>query len=125
RDGVWEQRDLMEKFPSAELKPRWRVPIGSGYGGPTVGGARVFVMDRVVEPKPQERVHCFEYRTGRELWTYAYDADYAGQSYADGPRASVTIRDGRAYALGAVGNLHCFVAATGSLLWSKDLRKEH
>src|SRR5205807_7049338 len=64
-------------------------------------------------------------RTGRELWTYAYDADYAGLSYADGPRASVTIRDGRAYALGAVGNFHCFVAATGSLLWSKDLRKEY
>lgn len=124
RDGVWEQAGLVEKFATPELKPRWRVPIGSGYGGPTVGGGRVFLMDRVVEPVPQERVHCYDWKTGRQLWTHAYDSDYAGLAYPDGPRASVTVHDGRAYALGAVGQFHCFNAATGSILWSKDLRKE-
>ncbi len=125
RDGTLRQPGLLEKFTGPELKLRWRVPIANGYCGPTVGGARVFVMDRVVEPTPQERVRCFDWKTGRELWTFAYESDYAGLSYPDGPRASVTVSDGRAYALGAVGQLHCFTAATGSLLWNKDLRKEY
>jgi outer membrane protein assembly factor BamB len=125
RDGVWQQPGLVAKFASSQLKPRWRVPLGGGYCGPTVGGGRVFVMDRLVEPAPQERVHCLDWKTGRHLWTYAYECDYAGLSYADGPRASVTVSDGRAYALGAMGHLHCFRAATGDLLWSKDLRKQY
>ena len=36
-----------------------------------------------------------------------------------GPRASVSIDDGRAYALGTMGHLHCLDAATGKLLWKK------
>jgi outer membrane protein assembly factor BamB len=32
-----------------------------------------------------------------------------------------TIHEGRVYALGAVGHLHCLDAATGKLLWSKNL----
>jgi outer membrane protein assembly factor BamB len=125
RNGVWREDGLVEKFAAPELKARWRVPVGTGYCGPTVAGGRVFVMDRVVEPAPQERVHCFDWETGKPLWTHAYDADYAGLSYPDGPRASVTIHDGRAYALGAVGMLHCLNAASGTVLWSKDLRRDY
>lgn len=125
RDGVWTEDGLVSRFRSPQLRLRWRTPLGSGYCGPTVAGGRVFVMDRLVEPTPQERVHCLDWRTGRHLWTYAYECDYRGVGYPDGPRASVTVSDGRAYALGAVGNLHCFDAASGNLLWSKDPRKEY
>lgn len=124
-DGMWNQAGLVQKFASAELKPRWRVPIGGGYCGPTVGGSRVFVMDRIVEPTPQERVHAYEWKTGKKIWMHAYPCDYGRLSYPDGPRASVTIRDGRVYALGAVGHLNCFWAPTGEILWSKDLGKEY
>jgi outer membrane protein assembly factor BamB len=125
RDGVWKEQGLLEKFEGPQIKIRWHVPISSGYSGPTVAGGRVYVTDRVLEPKAQERVHCFDWRTGRRLWSYAYDCDYGGVSYADGPRASVTIDHGRAYSLGAVGHLFCFDAARGTVLWSKDLNREY
>src|SRR5215207_3884931 len=101
RDGVWRETGLVEKFAAPEIKVRWRVPVANGYSGPTVAGGRVYVTDRVVEPKEQERVHCFDGRTGRRLWSHAYDCVYAEVGYPDGPRASVTIDQGRAYSLGA------------------------
>ncbi|MCS6860222.1 MAG: PQQ-like beta-propeller repeat protein [Abditibacteriales bacterium] len=121
RDGVWRETGIIEKFDSPEIKIRWRVPISNGYSGPTVADGRVYVMDRIVEPTEQERVHCFDWQTGKRLWTFAYECVYEGIGYPDGPRASVTIDAGRAYALGAMGNLHCLDAVTGKVLWGKDL----
>jgi outer membrane protein assembly factor BamB len=45
--------------------------------------------------------------------------------YPDGPRAAVTIDDGRAYSLGAMGDLVCFDAAKGKILWGKNLKDEY
>ena len=41
--------------------------------------------------------------------------------YTAGPRASITVDRGRAYALGATGRFFCLDAATGVVLWQKDL----
>lgn len=125
RDGVWHERGIVERFDSERLALRWRVPIGAGYSGPTVADGRVYVTDRVAEPKQIERVHCFDWQTGKSIWSYTYDAAYEDVGYMDGPRAAVTIDDGRAYALGTMGHLHCFDSASGAVLWKRDLRQQY
>ena len=125
RDGVWTETGLVERFESAQLPLKWRAAIGSGYCGPTVAEGRVFVMDRMLKPARQERVHCFDAETGTPLWSYAYDCVYERVQYEAGPRASVTIDAGRAYSLGTMGHLHCFDAKSGKVLWSHDCRNEY
>jgi outer membrane protein assembly factor BamB len=125
RDGVWREDGLVDKFAETQLKLRWRAPIGSGYSGPTVAAGRVYVTDRVVEPKQLERVHCFDWKTGQPEWSYSYECVYKDVGYTAGPRASVTIDDGRAYSLGSMGHFVCFDAATGKVLWNKDLNDEY
>ena len=125
RDGVWSETGVVERFETRELPIKWRAAVASGYNGPTVAEGRVFVMDHVTEPKPQERVHCFDAQTGRKLWSYAYDCAYERVEYKAGPRASVTISDGRAYSLGTMGHLHCFDAKSGDAVWSHDCRQEY
>ena len=119
RDGTWRETGVVEKFSGPQLPLRWRAAIGSGYSGPTVAAGRVYVTDRQSEPRPIERVLCFDWQTGRSLWTFAYDCEYKSVGYTAGPRAAVSIDDGRAYALGTMGHLHCLDAATGKLLWKK------
>ncbi len=119
RDGVWHETGVIERFEGPQIPLRWRVPISSGYSGPTVADGRVYVTDRVVEPEEGERVLCFDADSGRPLWTHVYDCPYGRLSYPAGPRASVTIDDGRAFALGAMGHLFCLDAATGKVLWKK------
>lgn len=118
RDGVWRETGIVEKFGTAELKPRWRVPVSGGYSGPTVADRRVYLTDRLAEPEQKERVLCFRFDDGRLLWSFEYPCLYT-ISYRAGPRASVTVDEGRAYALGSMGHLHCLEAASGRLLWSK------
>lgn len=124
RDGVWTETGLMEKFAADKLEAKWRAPVGSGYSGPTVAKGKVYVMDRLTKPEEVERILCFEEQTGQPLWTQSYPMVYGRVGgYPAGPRASVTIHDGRAYALGTFGRFHCLEAESGKILWEKDLQK--
>ncbi len=125
RDGAWHENGLIETFATARTEPRWRVPIGSGYCGPTVASGRVYVSDHVKEPEPRERIHCVDWKTGRLVWDHAYACDYRGLGFPAGPRACLTISDGRVYSLGAVGHLVCLRADTGQVLWKKQLVTEY
>jgi len=119
RDGVWKETGIVEKFSTSRLPVRWRVSISGGYSGPTVAQGRVYVTDLQTDPDSVERVHCFDWKTGGSLWNFQYDCVYKRIGYMAGPRAAVSIDDGRAYSLGTMGHLHCLDAATGQLLWKK------
>ncbi len=125
RDGVWRETGIVEKFAAKQLPIKWQAEIGPGYNGPTVADGRVYVMDRQQEPKPVERVHCFDAATGKPLWNHTYDCVYEKVGYQAGPRAAVTIDNGKAYSLGTMGHLFCFDAATGDILWQKNLDAEY
>jgi len=125
RDGVWHANGLIERFEGPEVRLKWKVPISSGYSGPTVANDRVFVMDRIAEPKQQERVLCVSADTGRSLWTHAYDCQYEGFGYVAGPRASVLVAGRRAYSLGAMGHLLCLDTEEGTVIWERDLHSQY
>jgi outer membrane protein assembly factor BamB len=112
RDDVWKEAGMIDKFAGSQIPIRWRTAIGSGYSGPTVVQGRVYVTDRQVEPVVVERVHCFDWQSGHNLWTFTYECPYKNIGYTAGPRASVSIADGRVYALGAMGHLHCLDAVS-------------
>ncbi|MCP4452003.1 MAG: PQQ-binding-like beta-propeller repeat protein [Planctomycetes bacterium] len=123
RDGVWREQGLIDAFSSPEPAAKWRAPIGTGYNGPTVAKGRVYVMDRQTEPTETERVLCFDSKTGEPLWDHTYACKYQKIQYKAGPRASVTLDQGRAFSVGAMANLLCLNAETGDLIWEKDLRQ--
>ncbi len=125
RDGVWSESGIVEKFAGPELKIRWKTKVESGYSGPTVAKGRVYLTDRLIDPKQIERIHCFDEKTGQTLWMKEYECPYEKVGYVAGPRACVTINDGRAYALGTMGNFNCLDAASGEILWKKDLNKQY
>jgi outer membrane protein assembly factor BamB len=125
RDGVWREKGIVQKFENKQLPALWRADIANGYSGPTVADGRVFVSDRLTFPQEAERVHCFDAETGEIIWSCNYACEYEKVGYPDGPRAAVTINDGRAYFLGTTGNLLCFEAAKGAVLWGKNLKSEY
>ena len=125
RDGKWHENGVIENFNASHVKILWRVPVGSGYSGPTVADGRVYVTDRITKPNQIERVHCFDAQTGREIWSFSYACAYRDVGYSAGPRASVSVHDGLAYALGTMGHLNCLDAANGELRWKRNLRAEY
>lgn len=133
RDAVWRETGILDKFPVDGPKVRWRTPIGAGYSGPVVAKGRVYVTDRILAKGAKnpdnafrsppvagkERILCLDEKTGQLRWKCEYNCTYK-ISYADGPRASPLVHDGRVYTLGAMGHLFCLDADTGKVIWSKD-----
>ena len=61
RNGLWQEKGLLRKFPEAGPKIKWRVPTALGYAGPAVADNRVFLFDYLldhgaVKNSPQGRV---------------------------------------------------------------------
>jgi outer membrane protein assembly factor BamB len=125
RDGVWNEQGVVEKFDSNNLTPKWSVPVGSGYSGPTVSKGKVYLTDLIKTPSQTEGVLCFDEKTGEKIWEYRYDCEYTGVGYPAGPRASVILNNGKAYSLGTMGNLICMNAENGKVIWQKDLNAEY
>jgi outer membrane protein assembly factor BamB len=136
RDGVWKETGILEKFLEGGPKVRWRVPVSVGYAGPAVAQGRVYVTDYVTtgstagnpalrgKLKGKERVLCFNVADGSLQWKHEYDCPY-DISYPGGPRCTPTVQAGKVYTLGAMGDLICLNAETGSVIWSRDLKKDY
>ena len=139
RDNVWRETGIVDKFPDGGPKVVWRTPIAAGYSGPAVANGKVYVTDRVLakgadnpedpfdtktKVASSERVLCLDVKTGKELWKHEYDCPYQ-ISYPAGPRCTPTVHGDKVYTLGAMGNLICFEADSGKVVWQKDLLKEY
>ncbi len=129
RAGLWDADGLVENFEGMgnPLKRVWSAPVGAGYSGPTVAGDGVFLMDRgaVGESEQVERIVCVDRNTGAFKWVHQYPCLYTDVGYGYGPRTSVTIKGGKAWALGMMGNLHCLDAETGEVLWARELGHDY
>lgn len=131
RDGVWNEKGILEVFPPGGLKVRWRAPIGGGISSPIVAHGRVYVTDSLEEkPKAWERIQCFDEKLGTHLWTYSYEVDYL-HAYGfkpdakTGPYSTPVVEAGKLYALGLLGDVFCLDALSGALVWKKNLTKEY
>ena len=136
RDNVWRETGILDKFPKGGPKVLWRAPVSAGYSGPAVSGGKVYVTDRVlakgaanpddpfdtkVKINSTERVLCFDQKTGKELLKHEYDCPYQ-ISFPAGPRCTPLVADGKVYTLGAMGDLHCFEAESGKIVWKIDFK---
>jgi hypothetical protein len=141
-DLTWREEGIVETFPESGLPVVWSTKIGAGYGGPSVADGKVFVMDREAEASSKkvegnpnffrveipgnERVVCLRESDGEILWKHEWPCQYTtAVPYANGPRCTPTLNGSRVYAQGAEGNLWCFEAATGNVVWSKDFKKDY
>jgi outer membrane protein assembly factor BamB len=70
-----------------------------------------------------ERVLCLNEADGKIVWRHEYDCVYT-VSYGAGPRVTPTVHGGKVYTLGTEGNLVCLDAEKGTVLWSRDFKKD-
>ncbi len=130
RDGVCGETGLLQSFPAAGLKVRWRVPVGWGFSSPVVAEGRVYLADsELTKPKAKERLHCLDETTGKPLWTHSYDVAYEDWAFDPtqeiGPVATPIVQNGNVFALGRLSHLFCLDARNGEVRWTKNLEKDY
>jgi outer membrane protein assembly factor BamB len=104
-----------DRQPPREL---WRKQVGAGWGSFAVVGDLVYTQE---QRRDREAVMCWEAATGNEVWVHEEKARFDEPIAGPGPRATPTYHAGKLYTLGGNGNLNCFNAGSGALLWSKDI----
>lgn len=131
RDGVWTDTGMLESFPATGLAPKWIAPVGFGYSSPIVERDRVYVSDLIVEKRAvQERVLCFNGRSGKRIWLTQVDVPSPPEWFFNpeqmrGTGSTPIIHNGHVYALTMFYMLECLEARTGRILWKHDLQTEY
>ncbi|MFM1768061.1 MAG: hypothetical protein RJA22_590 [Verrucomicrobiota bacterium] len=120
RDGL-AAGPLVVPWPAAGLPLLWRQPVGGGYASFVIADGRAFTIE---QRRDREVVTAYDLATGREIWAHGYAALFSESMGGDGPRATPTWHEGRLYSLGAVGEFCCLDAASGRVLWRKNLLDE-
>jgi outer membrane protein assembly factor BamB len=115
RDGLYPGVDLASSWAKGGPPVVWKKAVGQGFSSPVISSGRLVLFHRLDD---QETIECLEAKTGRTLWSFRYPASYRDDfGFDEGPRSTPAIADGRIYAFGAEGWLHCLDLATGKKLW--------
>ena len=109
----------VEALPS-ELKPIWRIPVGSGFSSAVVSQGKLVYLD---EQEGQEVAHLLDAATGKEIWKVAY-ASVFGDEWGAGPRSTPIIEGDRIYVQSCVGEFRCLNLADGKTRWGTSFERD-
>ncbi|MCP5110853.1 MAG: PQQ-binding-like beta-propeller repeat protein, partial [bacterium] len=118
RDGRYSETEVLTEWPDGGLEELWRKPVGGGYASFVVAGGKAFTIE---QRRDQEVVAAYDMETGAEVWANSWRANFRESLGGPGPRATPTWHEGMLYALGAEGELRCLNAATGEVIWRKNI----
>jgi outer membrane protein assembly factor BamB len=120
RDG--QVPKLPEKLSSTP-KILWKKgAVNGAVAGLSVSDDQLLVAERDFADE-NDVYRCFNATDGESLWRVSFPAK-GNLDYGNAPRAAPVIRDGRAYLLGAFGDLRCLEMENGKLVWQRQLARE-
>jgi outer membrane protein assembly factor BamB len=136
RNGeAWSDFTLHIDWKTTPPKQLWRQPCGGGYSGFALDAGSAYTLE---QRKDKEVIVCYSAFSGRERWTYEYNADFREALGGPGPRATPTIagfdpepdrKDHlpttyRVFSLGATGTLVC-LDLEGKEQWKTNILKDN
>ncbi len=113
---------LPERLPS-QAKFVWKKgAMEGGLAGLSASGGRLIIAERDFADE-HDLYRCLNATNGELLWTAAFPAK-GTLDYGQFPRATPVIQAGKAYLLGAFGDLRCVNVTNGAVLWERALPRE-
>ena len=117
RNSISAQKGILRSWPQQGPEVLWTVNVGIGYGGPVARDGKVYLLDR--DDKLGDKLRCFDLSSGKELWSYAYNAP--GSVMFPGSRSVPALDGNRIYSCGPYGNLYCIDINTHKPVWNKNV----
>lgn len=108
---------ILRSWPPDGPSKLWTIPLGPGFGGASIYGDEVFVLDRKAEET--DVLRCIDLNTGTEKWSFSYEAK--GAIPYPGSRATPTVDENYIWCVGPLGHMHCVDKSTHKSVWSYDL----
>jgi outer membrane protein assembly factor BamB len=103
----------------------WRASVGTGFSSVAVAGRMVFTLGHDgAKQGGKETIWALDAATGKVVWSASYEAALLPNLHEGGPAATPAVVENRVFTLSKDGQAHCHDAATGRLLWRRDLLAE-
>ncbi len=116
QNGISTETGIRKDWSNSNLPVVWKIETGEGYSIGSIAGGRYVHFDR---NENSARIRCFLAETGKLLWSYSYESQYADiYGYDSGPRTSPVIDQDRVFTLGVEGQLTCLGLSDGAKIWS-------
>ncbi|MBG88607.1 MAG: hypothetical protein CMO80_17135 [Verrucomicrobiales bacterium] len=122
RTGVSGETGLLRKWPKGGPKELWSLDVGEGFGGASVVGSDVYILDRT--DTQTEVLRCLDFRSGKEKWNHTYSTKQVKLPHA-GSRSTPTVDGDYVYSFGRLGNLVCVNRKTRKAVWNHDVLTEY
>ncbi|MFN3167238.1 MAG: PQQ-binding-like beta-propeller repeat protein [Phycisphaeraceae bacterium] len=117
QDAVSAETGLLDAWPAGGPPELWRHDVGVGFAGSAVVDGKVFLNDREMGVADVLRV--FDLDTGKELWSYRYEAP--GRVNFPGSRSTPSVTDTHVFITGGLGHVHAINRKTRKPDWSLNI----
>jgi len=125
RDGISQETGLLPEWPEEGPKLLWQLTeIGDGYATPAIAGAHIYMLSS--HGVEDEFVQSRAVKDGKLEWSRRLGKVGKPNQMPSYPKArsTPTVDGTRLYALSSDGDLACLDAATGKIIWQKNLQTD-
>ena len=120
-NGISKETDWTSKWSEDGPKVLWEKSIGIGFASITVSNGKAYTMGNI---DGSDYVYCFDAVTGKEIWEKSYKCPLFDNLHKGGPCATPTVDGDAVYTLSKKGDIIRFNAATGEIVWQKNIQEE-
>ena len=120
-NGISSETGWVATWPEEGPKVLWKASIGTGFSSMAVSNGRVYAMGNI---RDNDILYCLDADTGEEIWKQSYSCPLFPKSHEGGPAATPTVDGDAIYTFSKNGDIIRFKAATGQVVWHKNLIKE-
>lgn len=125
RTGISKETGLLKEWPAAGPRLVWQTKdLGAGYSTPAVAGGKLFLLSN--RGPENELVQALNATDGSRIWETRIGkiGKPDQQPSYPGTRSTPTVEGNRVYVLGSDGDLASLDAASGKVIWQKNVRTE-
>jgi outer membrane protein assembly factor BamB len=122
QDGISRETAWRKILPAAGTPALWQTGLGTGCGSVVVARGKLYSMGNI---ENRDYVYCLDAMNGREIWKDGYACQLDPNMYEGGPGGTPLIAHDRVYTVSREGHLRCYDAASGQVIWKKNINKEY
>lgn len=118
-NGISRETGWLAKWPDEGPKRLWKASVGTGFSSMSVSRGHLYTMGN--DGQGTDTVYCFDAVSGAQIWKHSYPCLLDPEFFEGGPTATPIVDGDCVYTMSRKGDLFCFNAADGKVIWSKNV----